>query len=201
MPKEDDFLGVESSKSFLKEVQERVAEAKKTQKPRSGKPRRKQPPSRVEPGWIHETLAEGLLRLLQKQFGVNVGAFPKSSFAPSDLDETQEPVQLAARVIAHAMHRLPLVSRIEKRLEGREAKAGPASDFVALLVQLGRRNQPLLEETISNVIDGVTSQVKRKQEAAHTNGIGQIQGADDLDVPYPIPSDLIPPSSEGRVGV
>lgn len=55
----------------------------------------------------------------------------------------KEPVELLARILAHIGHRIPFFSRVEKRLEGKEAKSGLASDVVAFLMQLWSRNREL----------------------------------------------------------
>lgn len=58
-------------------------------------------------------------------------------------DEGSEPVELLARILAHLGHRIPFFSKVEKRLEGQDAKSGFASDLIALLMQLWHRNRHL----------------------------------------------------------
>lgn len=70
-------------------------------------------------------------------------------------EESPEPAVLLARIFAHIGHRLPLIQRIEKRLEGRDRKAGLGSDLSALAVQLYLRNRDLIARF---VVDYMASQ-------------------------------------------
>lgn len=76
-----------------------------------------------------------------------MGAIPKVEDVggPADSADETAPAETLARVIAHIFHRTPGVSRIEKRLEGKDKTAGIGSDILALLTQLAQRNAHVLE--------------------------------------------------------
>lgn len=98
----------------------------------------------MEPGWIHEAIAAAILKSLQDR-RVDVGDVT-DDFLRSipGAEDAPEPAVLLARVVAHIGHRIPGVRRIEKRLEGREARSGLGSDMTALLLQLYIRNRDLI---------------------------------------------------------
>lgn len=77
------------------------------------------------------------------------------------MGEGAEPRDLLARIFAHMGHRLPLIKRFEKRLEGQDAKAGLGSDLLALVAQVYQRN----EETLQGVVVEGTNQVRARREA------------------------------------
>lgn len=150
---------------------EKTAEPKPKPKP---KPRAKQPPARVEPGWLHEAIAIAILKGVRDSASdsigrpLNVGDLPTAEDMVDEAtdggvgEDGREPVELLARVIAHVFHRIPGISKIEKRLEGKEARSGMASDMAALLAQLYQRNKHLGPL----VVDRVKTQYKLSQMKA-----------------------------------
>lgn len=78
------------------------------------------------------------------------------------LTDDTGPADKLARVLAHIGHRLPLVNRIEKRLEGQDKTAGLGSDLAALTVDLFKRNEEVIVKTASSIID----QKRAAKEAA-----------------------------------
>lgn len=121
-------------------------------KPSPKKKRKKNPPNRVDPGWIHQAVGAGLLKLAQeiaesKGLNLKVGTVDLDSDPTVD-DSGSEPADLAARLVAHAFHRLPGISRIEKQLEGQNKSSGMFSDLAALCAQLAKRNRPFIENQL-----------------------------------------------------
>ena len=149
-------------------------------------PRRpSQPPNRVDPGWVHETLARIALRLMSSQATaklekpIDVGEIPDDTAnVISDDDSGTQPVDLLSRILAHLFHRMPGVKRIEKRLEGRDKNSGFWSDIFAFTVQLYRRNQPVIEEMVSAGI-----RARREQREA-TRAASPPRAPFPTDVPH-----------------
>lgn len=86
-----------------------------------------------------------------------------------------EPVDLGARVAAHLGHRIPGISRIEKRLEGADKTSGILSDTLALTVNILRRNKPAIESALKNFLaeyqrDKAAQAAEKAAQAAPTNG-------------------------------
>jgi hypothetical protein len=119
------------------------------------------PPNRVEPGFIHRKIATGILRALQDKASATVGApvsvgelpLPVAQGGNGEMEDGREPVELLARVIAHVAHRIPGLKKVEKRLEGNDARSGLGSDLLALVSQLVSRN----EELAFTMAEGITS--------------------------------------------
>lgn len=110
------------------------------------------PPNRVEPGWIHEALADATLGLLKRQVKLDVGNLESPLTGGVGTDDGPEPRDLLARVYAHVGHRVPGVKRLEKRLEGSDKRAGIAADVGALCAQLYRRNSELFDEVAPQLV-------------------------------------------------
>ncbi len=143
-----------------------------TARRRSRKP--KSPPNRVDPGWLHEAIAKLILALAQSR--VQGAAVPVdlgnvktdeviSAITPED-DGGKEPVDLLARVVAHIFHRIPGVRQVEKRLEGKDQSSGLASDLLAFVVQLIRRNEPVIEVYATAAMEGARQQRAQKRATA-----------------------------------
>ena len=120
--------------------------SRKTSKPRK---RKTPPPNNVQPGAVHEAIAAFLLDALRARttakvgVSLNVGDLSEADkgLVTGGGDDGREPVELLARILAHIGHRIPFFSKVEKRLEGKEAKSGLASDLAAFLMQLWHRNK------------------------------------------------------------
>lgn len=110
------------------------------------------PPNRVDPGWLHEALAAVSLQALRNatngQLDVGEVADDFAKRIPG-AEDGPEPAVLLSRLYAHMGHRLPLVKRIEKRLEGREKTSGIGSDVLALVAQLYLRNRDLAPHLVA----------------------------------------------------
>lgn len=89
-------------------------------------------------------------------------------------DDAPEPAVLLSRILAHVGHRIPGFRRIEKRLEGREARAGLGSDVVALLLQLYFRNRDLIAATITAYRDERVTEQAAKADAAKSASEGMV---------------------------
>lgn len=89
----------------------------------------------------------------------------------------REPVELLARIIAHIGHRIPFFSKVEKRLEGKDAKSGLASDITAFVVQLWQRNRALAP----NIAAAAQAQAAQRRAAA------QQPQQPVQDFPYAVP--------------
>jgi hypothetical protein len=116
------------------------------------------PPNTVRPGWLHKTLAASSLKVVQgraRAQGVEVDVGDIKVEAPeiAEGENGTEPVELLSRIIAHLFHRTPGLKKVEKRLEGEQRSSGILSDILALIVQIGRRNAPLIESAIGEVIE------------------------------------------------
>ena len=119
----------------------------------------KSPPNRVDPSWIHETIARWILKLLKSQsvsagVPLDVGDISSPEPEPGEAGATDglpntgtEPVEILSRVLAHLGHRVPGVKKIEKRLEGQDKSSGILADLGALGVQIYRRNEEVIQES------------------------------------------------------
>lgn len=137
-----------------------------SRRPRTTTPK---PPNSVRPGWVHEALAKVTLALIEKRapMPVDVGTVEQAiPDAISTEENGTEPVDLLARVYAHAAHRVPGVKRVEKKLEGKDFTSGFLSDLSALLVQLYRRNQPAIDGLMTEAANSALS--KREASKAST---------------------------------
>lgn len=102
------------------------------------------PPNNVNPGWLHNLAAALTVRALSER-EIEVGPvnddmvklIPGAEDGPSA-------AELIARIYAHIAWRIPIIRSIAKRLEGTDAKAGPASDLLALGVKLWLQNEDLI---------------------------------------------------------
>ena len=133
------------------------------------KPRKTTPPNRVDPGWIHVTAAELALRLLQSKAPVpldvgqvNSDEGPLGEIAPMN---ERAPVETLSRIFAHLGHRLPIVDKIEKRLEGQDKKSGMGSDLAALAVDLFKRNEPMFKNLVVQVVQQQQAERAAKEAA------------------------------------
>jgi hypothetical protein len=149
----------------------RTRRATRATSARRDRPRRQSsPPNRVEPGWIHDAAAAAMLKSLQNR-RMDVGEVADDFLrAIPGQDDAPEPAVLLARILAHVGHRIPGFRKIEKRLEGREARAGLGSDVVALLLQLYFRNRDLI--TVKAYRDQrVTENTKTADTVRATEGV------------------------------
>lgn len=98
---------------------------------------------------MHDAAAAAILKALENR-RMDVGAVA-DDFLRSipGQDDSPEPAVLLSRILAHIGHRIPGFRRIEKRLEGREARAGLGSDVIALALQLYFRNRDLIAATVT----------------------------------------------------
>lgn len=112
----------------------------------------------MEPGWVHEAIAAVGLKVLQalaEKNGVklSVGDITAEDVIPAMGDsEGPQPKDVAARLVAHVGHRIPGAKRLEKRLEGKELKAGILSDLAALGAQLYARNKDQIDTFADSVL-------------------------------------------------
>lgn len=88
---------------------------------------------------------------------------PVADGGTGEAEDGREPVELLARIIAHIFHRIPGVKKVEKRLEGTDARSGLASDFAALVSQLASRN----EEVVVGVGEQVVKDIIKKKPSAN----------------------------------
>jgi hypothetical protein len=130
------------------------------------------PPNRVEPGFVHRKLATMALSTLQAKAvdagaPITVGELPKpvEEGGNGEIDDGREPVELLARVIAHVAHRIPGLKKVEKRLEGNDARSGLASDFLALIAQLVSRNEGIALAFLENAVRGAVKKKPEKDKA------------------------------------
>lgn len=153
-------------------------ESAKTKRPSVKRATRKaSPPNRVEPGFIHRKIATVMLTTLQNKAAaanilVTVGALPEPVTVTVDgeavvTDDGREPVELLARILAHIGHRVPGIRKVEKRLEGTDARSGLASDLLALFSQLIARNEEVATTQAANVVKDVLS--KRAADKVQTS--------------------------------
>lgn len=63
-------------------------------------------------------------------------------------DEGPQPVDVAARVIAHLTHRIPGLRKIGKKVEGQDKRSGVLSDAAALGATLYARNERVFKSAI-----------------------------------------------------
>lgn len=178
-------------------VKRRPSIRNKTPKTRTPKP-----PVAVNPGWTHKAIARAALRAFQDKAqetlgaSVDVGELPPLRETDPEHPEAtgEEPLELAARIVAHLANRIPGLKRIEKRLEGQERKAGPFSDLLALLTQLYLRNKDQINAAGVAAIRQALEQGKERaaQEKAKRDIARQTQAVIRQQmgvVPGAVPSD------------
>lgn len=127
-------------------------------------------------------MATILLKKLQDAapVDVSVGDLPvPATEGGSEIEDGREPVELLARILAHAGHRIPGLRSVEKKLEGTDAKSGMLSDIIALISQLISRN----DELALKVGEEVLSDVLKKKPKADKVPVQPIQG--HFDDPEP----------------
>lgn len=113
---------------------------------------------------------------------VSVGDLPVPAEGGSGIEDGREPVELLARILAHAGHRIPGLRQVEKKLEGTDAKSGMVSDIIALVSQLISRN----DELAMKIGEEVIGDVLKKKPKATQPPVEPIQG--HFDDPDPISS-------------
>jgi hypothetical protein len=131
--------------------------AKKAAPKRTRAKRTKKPPAKVEPSWVHTSIAGAILKGFQDAAiktpdgapAIDVGKVPDEllDIVPGEGgEETEgpEPIDILARVIAHIFHRTPGMKRLETKLEGQELRSGMFADVGALIAVLFRKNKPLI---------------------------------------------------------
>lgn len=178
-------MSLEDTRKLLADAKEAAKEArekgdKAKAKSRARMPRRTAVPTKVEPGWIHYEIANAILNALQERVSSKLGTpadvgeqlhLDVGDQAEEETTEGREPAELLARIIAHVMHRIPGLKKVEKRLEGRESRSGIASDIAALLAQLYRRNKhliPMLMEVMKREAAKARAEAEAKRKGAQS---------------------------------
>lgn len=101
---------------------------------------------------------------------ISVGDIETDDITPSfGASDGPQPLDVGARVVAHVMHRIPGVKKLEKRLEGKDKKSGMGSDLATLFGQLYVRNKAEIDRLAGNVVNstikGVVSSATPKPPA------------------------------------
>lgn len=136
--------------------------AARTRRAGHGKARPK-PPTTVTPGWIHDALAAFTLRMLEDQ-GADAGDIGDEFLRRiPGAEDSPEPAVLLSRVYAHLAYRIPVMRSVAKRFEGREARAGLASDLLALVLQLWVRNRDLVQDFAISQAARAATEVKAER--------------------------------------
>jgi hypothetical protein len=78
-----------------------------------------------------------------------------------DNDDPERIARLLAHAIARTADRLPIMQRLSRHLEGREAKAGLGSDLISGALELYNRNQ----EQVNNLLKEYGQNVARSKAA------------------------------------
>lgn len=128
----------------------------------------------MEPGWIHRKIATTILKVIQAKSEEKLGTplsvgelpIPDPDSGVVAGDETREPVELLARVIAHVAHRIPGLKRIEKRFEGKDNRSGLGSDLLALGSQLISRNETVVYSAVEGVAGEAMKGIIKKDNPA-----------------------------------
>lgn len=174
-------MSVEESRSLLdraREIaqQEQEKTKKKTTKNRSTS-RKKAAPVAVEPGWIHYQIAARILRKFQDKFGTELDVgLPEPEIEESTTEEQREPLEIAARIVAHMMHRIPFLRNVGKRMEGKEKRSGVLSDIGALVWQLYVRNEEVIPQVWARAkaqaqAQRMAAEAKRKEANGVVSGV------------------------------
>lgn len=131
----------------------------------------------MEPGWVHEAIAGVGLKLLQaiaEKNGVplSVGDIEAQDLIPAMGDsEGPQPKDVAARLVAHIGHRIPGAKKLEKRLEGKELKAGILSDLASLGAQLYARNKASIDALAEAALSEQVGKLTNKLSQADGSGV------------------------------
>lgn len=125
----------------------------KTGRSKPGRPPKPpKPPVRIEPGPFHELLAALGLKAVEaaaekRGLKLDLGDTKKVDDYIRETAQSEDgpqPVEIASRVIAHVMHRLPGSRTVAKKLEGTDKKSGLFSDLGILAYSLILRNEDTL---------------------------------------------------------
>jgi hypothetical protein len=129
---------------------------------------------------VHEAIAGVGLKLLQalaEKNGVqlSIGDIQAEDLIPvmGDADGPQ-PKDVAARLVAHIGHRIPGAKRLEKRLEGKELKAGILSDLASLGAQLYARNKGAIDDLAETVLSDQVGKFTNKLSQSQVGGDGVV---------------------------
>lgn len=130
------------------------------------------PPVVIKPGWIHHSIARFILKGIHqrgKDIGVEINVGETKFETPEEYEETREPEELLARILAHLGHRLPFLRKIEKNLEGENNRSGIMSDIAAFFTQLYARNEDVIDQLRRNAIDQAKTQRRAKKSQTEAN--------------------------------
>lgn len=130
------------------------------------------PPTTIKPGWVHHSIARFILKGFRergKEVGVELNVGNTEFEAPQDTLENREPEELLARVIAHLGHRIPLLRRAEKHLEGTETRSGLMSDLAAFFTQLYARNEDVIDQLRRDALNQAKANRAAKKAAKDGN--------------------------------
>jgi hypothetical protein len=93
---------------------------------------------------------------------LDVGEIPAFEVLDPTTDDPTKP----AKVIAHAVGRIadktPGVKRINRHLEGIDAKAGIGADLLTVAYEIAIRNQEPIESILKNTLDSLRQQREEK---------------------------------------
>jgi hypothetical protein len=129
---------------------------------------------------VHEAIAGVGLKLLQalaEKNGVklSVGDIEAQDLIPVMGDnEGPQPKDAAARLVAHIGHRIPGAKKLEKRLEGKELKAGVLSDLASLGAQLYARNKSSIDDLAETVLSEQVGKLTNKLSQSPVGGDGVV---------------------------
>lgn len=108
------------------------------------------------------------MRVLENRVNSTGAAFDPGTLKGTDElvpESGSEPAELLARIFAHLGHRLPLLKKVEKRLEGKDLKAGIGADIAALAIQIYGRNKHLIPLLVA-AAKQYSAQAAAEREAA-----------------------------------
>jgi len=104
---------------------------------------------------------------------LDVGEFPNHT--PDESGETSDPTRLhrlTAHAVARVADRLGPVRKLSRHFEGKERRAGLASDIVAALWELYKRNPEAVEKLGAEVFAGVKTRQEQRSQSANGAGPG-----------------------------
>lgn len=164
MSDEDIFVMTDSVDAIKARVRERMAgagdtkpKAKPAAKKKTSSPK---PPNTVTPGWVHKAIAAKMLAFMrdnsEQAFGkpLDVGELPETNELALEggIIDNRSPLELLSRIIAHIFHRVPGLSKVERRLEGTQRSSGIMSDISAFVMNIYGRNESLIKEVKDTAI-------------------------------------------------
>lgn len=134
----------------------------------------------VTPGKVHKLIAATGLKAIEKlaeKHGVKLDlgdVKPVSEYVgtPGDGEDLPDPMEIAPRIVAHAMNRIPGLKKVGKMGENKGTRSGLLTDVFDFIAQILERNEDLIIDEVFQVVQGekvkkTSSQLQPTQPQMH----------------------------------